>query len=376
MFRIWSIFVGRLFGVDLRLHITFLLLLVVVLSQSHEAGASTERGIVLFLVILGAVLWHELIHALVSAHAGLKARQIILLPIGGISFMNPDADPDEPRDFFTELRVALAGPAANLLVALVSATMIGAVAPGVGLFSRPLIHAGHLLRSLVWINAGLTVLNLVPAYPLDGGRILRAWLARNNGASNTEAWKTATRKSVSIAQGLAMLLTVLGLINQDTWAVLIGFFIFVAAHIEDRTLLFQNIVDNVRMEEIMLTDFSTLSPADTLQDALNKTVHTLQDDFPVVRGSDLVGTITRSRIVEALRREGNGYVQGFMNRVTDVAQPNDSLATAFRKITRRGLTLIPVVDRERLVGIVTLQNLTRSIGLLAETRKLKRESDE
>ncbi|HEX7962334.1 MAG TPA: CBS domain-containing protein, partial [Terriglobales bacterium] len=104
--------------------------------------------------------------------------------------------------------------------------------------------------------------------------------------------------------------------------------------------------------------------------------HTLQDDFPVVRGSDLVGTISRSRIVEALRREGNGYVQGFMNRVTDVAQPNDSLATAFRKITRRGLTLIPVVERERLVGIVTLQNLTRSIGLLAETRKLKRESDE
>ena len=374
--RIWSIFVGRLFGVDLRLHITFLLLLAVVLSLSHDAGVTYGRGFVVFLMILGAVLWHELIHALVSVHAGLKARQIILLPIGGISFMNPQADPDEPRDFSTELRVALAGPAANLLIALVSATMIAAVAPGIGLFSRPLIHAGHLLRSLVWINAGLTVLNLMPAYPLDGGRILRAWLARNAGASNMEAWKAATRKSVSIGQGLAMLLTVLGLINYDTWAMLIGFFIFVAAHIEDRTLLFQNIVDNVRMEEIMLTDFSTLSPADTLQDALNKAVHTLQDDFPVVRGSDLVGTISRNRIVEALRREGNGYVQGFMNRVTEVAQPNDSLATAFRKITRRGLTLIPVVDRERLVGIVTLQNLTRSIGLLAETRKLKRESEE
>lgn len=374
--RIWSIFIGRLFGVDLRIHITFLLLLAVVLTQSNDAGVSLERGFVLFLVILGAVLWHELIHALVSAHAGLKARQIILLPIGGISFMNPQADSDEPRDFSTELRVALAGPAANLVVALVSATMIAAFAPGIGLFSRPLIHAGHLLRSLVWVNAGLTVLNLIPAYPLDGGRILRALLARNSGPANTEAWKTATRKSVNIGQGLAMLLALLGFINHDTWAVLIGFFIFVAAHIEDRTLLFQNIVDNVRMEEIMLTDFSTLSPADTLEDALSKAVHTLQDDFPVVRGSDLVGTISRNRIVEALRREGNGYVQGFMNRVTEFAQPNDSLATAFRKITRRGLTLIPVVDRQRLVGIVTLQNLTRSIGLLAETRKLTRESEE
>src|SRR5438067_5470615 len=374
--RIWSIFVGRLFGVDLRLHITFLALLAAVLSQSYDAGVSLERGFALFLLILGAVLWHELIHALVSTHAGSKARQIILMPIGGISFMNPQADPDEPRDFSTELRVALAGPAANLLVALVSATMITTVAPGIALFSRPLIHAGHLLRSLVLINAGLTVLNLMPAYPLDGGRILRAWLARGTATSSTEAWKAATRKSVSIGQGLAMLLTLLGLINSDIWAMLIGFFIFVAAHIEDRTLLFQNIVDNVRMEEIMLTDFSTLSPADTLQDALNKAVHTLQDDFPVVRGNDLVGTISRSRIVEALRREGNGYVQGFMNRVTEIAQPNDSLATAFRKITRRGLTLIPVVDRQRLVGIVTLQNLTRSIGLLAETRKLKRQSEE
>ena len=309
--RIWSIFVGRLFGVDLRLHITFLALLAAVLSQSYDAGISLERGFALFLLILGAVLWHELIHALVSTHAGLKARQIILLPIGGISFMNPQADPDEPRDFSTELRVALAGPAANLLVALVSATIIAAVAPGIALFSRPLIHAGHLLRSLVWINAGLTVLNLMPAYPLDGGRILRAWLARSTAISSTEAWKAATRKSVSIGQGLAMLLTLLGLINSDIWAMLIGFFIFVAAHIEDRTLLFQNIVDNVRMEEIMLTDFSTLSPADTLQDALNKAVHTLQDDFPVVRGSDLVATISRSRIVEVISRSFASTSSGY-----------------------------------------------------------------
>jgi len=374
--RIWSIFVGRIFGVDLRLHVTFLLLLAVVLSQSNDAGVSFGRGFILFFLIFGAVLWHELFHALVSAHAGVKARQIILLPIGGISFMTPQADPDEPRDLATELRVALAGPAANLLVALISATMIAAVAPGIALFSKPLIHAGHLLRSLVWVNAGLTILNLVPAYPLDGGRILRAWLARNTSPSGADAWKAATRKSVSIGQGLAMLLTLLGLLNSNIWAMLIGFFIFVAAHIEDRTLLFQNIVDNVRMEEIMLTDFSTLSPADTLQDALHKAVHTLQDDFPVVRGSDLVGTISRNRIIEALRNEGNGYVQGFMNRALEIAEPDDSLATAFRKITRRGLTLIPVVHRQRLVGIVTLQNLTRSIGLLAETRKLKRESEE
>src|SRR5213075_1370957 len=144
----------------------------------------------------------------------------------------------------------------------------------------------------------------------------------------------ATRRAVNFGNLFAVLLMFAGL--WDYWFMLAGFFLFLASQMEERTLLFQSVLESVRMEEVMLTDFSTLSPADTLQDALNKAVHTLQDDFPVVRGSDLVGTISRSRIVEALRREGNGYVQGSMNRVTEIAQPNDSLATAFRKITRRG----------------------------------------
>src|SRR5205807_10668697 len=109
---------------------------------------------------------------------------------------------------------------------------------------------------------------------------------------------------------------------------------------------------SVRMEDIMLTEFSTLSPADTLEDALDKAVHCLQDDFPVVRGSDLVGVINRQTIVEKLRREGNGYVQGAMNKAFEIAARTESLSTAFRKLTARGLTLIPGVDPEHLVRIV------------------------
>jgi CBS domain-containing protein len=123
----------------------------------------------------------------------------------------------------------------------------------------------------------------------------------------------------------------------------------------------------------MLTDFATLSPADTLEDALSKAVHTLQDDFPVIRGTDLVGVISRQKIVEALREHGNGYVQSAMNKAFDVAHRKESLAAAFRKITSRGSTLIPVVDENHLVGIITLQNLMHSMGLLAESRRLKRE---
>jgi CBS domain-containing protein len=129
------------------------------------------------------------------------------------------------------------------------------------------------------------------------------------------------------------------------------------------------------MEEVMLTQFSILSPADTLEDALSKAVHTLQDDFPVVRGMEMVGVINKARIVEALRREGNSYVQPAMVRSFEVAQRTDSLATAFRKLGSRGLSMIPVVDGGRLVGIVTMQNLMHSMALLAEARRLKRAEE-
>jgi CBS domain-containing protein len=156
-----------------------------------------------------------------------------------------------------------------------------------------------------------------------------------------------------------------------SWLILIGFFLFIAGQLEDRSAVFQAVLENVRMGEVMLTDFRTLSPADTLEDALQLAVHTLQDDFPVVRAGDMVGVISKNKIVEALRRGGNGYIQPVMNKMFEVAGLNDSLATAFRKITGRGLTMIPVVDSGRLVGIVTLQNLMHSIALVAERKRLR-----
>src|SRR6202043_2904539 len=154
----------------------------------------------------------------------------------------------------------------------------------------------------------------------------------------------------------------------------VGVIVFSAVQLEERALVFQSVLDNVRLEEIMLTDFATLSPADTLEDALEKAVHSLQDDFPVIRGSDMVGVISRQKILDALRVEGNGYVQAVMNRIFEVAQKGESLASAFRKLTARNLSIIPVVEDQRLVGIVTLQNLMHSMALLAESRKLRKQA--
>ncbi len=357
---------GRLFGVDIRIHLTFVALLIFVwFTQSVTMGANgAGRGLALVAIIFGSVVLHELGHALVAKRSGVKVRSIILLPIGGVTLMD---DMDQRNDPARDIRIAVAGPLVNLLIAAVSGPLILLLLPQARLWHQPFVYAGNLPRALFWGNVFLGAFNLLPAYPMDGGRVLRAFLAERM------EYVRATRLAVTVGQGFAMLLIFLGVWNP--WLMLIGFFLFVGAQLEDRSVVFQSVLESVRMEDVMLTGFSTLSPADTLEDALNKAVHTLQDDFPVVRGSDMVGVISKQRIVEALRNGGNGYVQSAMVRAFEIAQRSDSLASAFRKLGGRGLNMIPVVDHERLVGIVTMQNLMHSMALLAETRRLRRQQE-
>ncbi len=163
-----------------------------------------------------------------------------------------------------------------------------------------------------------------------------------------------------------------GMALHSYWLIIAGFFIMIGAQIEDQGVFFQSVVDTVRMREVMLTDFATLSPSDTLADALVRCVHSLQEDFPVVRGPQLVGIVSRQRIVDALRNDGNGYVQSVMSRAFQVARPEDTLGTTIRRLTAgHGLALIPVTESGRVVGIVSVQNLMSSMSLLAEQRRIE-----
>jgi CBS domain-containing protein len=370
--RAWSIPIGKFFGTEVRLHLIFFLLLALLITQTMKVGVDAGRAVALFFMILAAVILHEGARALFSLGKRDRMQRLVLLPIGGV-ILGETSEPASGTQvsLLAEARRALAGPIATLLFAAFAAGIVSSVAQ-VKIFSSPYIHSAHLARSLVWINVSLGLLNLVPAYPLAAGRLLRVWMAQHAGKDVADPWEMATRRSVSYGQGFAMLLTIMGIFAVNLWAILIGFCVFIAGHLEDRSLLFASVVSSVRMEEIMLTDFAVLSPADTLQDALEKALHTLQDDFPVVRSGDLVGTITRQKILDAIRSEGNGYVQSVMNRVVEVCPKGESLATAFRKITTRGMTMIPIVDQQRLIGIVTLQNLSHNMALLAETRRLKK----
>jgi Zn-dependent protease/predicted transcriptional regulator len=370
--RSWSIFGGRFFGVEFRVHVTFLFLLAFVLffpNRTTEPGA-VARGVALTALVLLAVMVHELGHAAAGARNGVPLKGTILLPIGGMGLAdpNPPAGPAAPGSFARELRIAMAGPMMNLCLAGGTALYLLQEAPPASLWSQPLVSADALTKSFLWINLFLAGVNLLPAFPLDGGRVLRSWLAQRM------EYRVATRQAVNLGHLFAAAFMVAGLASQ--WSLLIGLFLFWATQMEERVVMFQAVVDQVHMEDIMLTHFSTLSPADTLEDALRHAIHSLQDDFPVVSGSDLVGVINRKTIVEHLRSEGNGYVQGAMNRGFEIAGRKESLASAFRKLTTRGMTLIPVVEHERLVGIVTLQNLMHSMTLFTESQRLRKRSEE
>lgn len=351
----------------MRLHLTFIFLLFFLLLTNADEGGSAGlvRSVALIAIIFGSVAAHEIAHLLVATKLGLRIQTITLFPIGGVQVL--DSPGETTSGASPEVTMALAGPAANLIIAMAASGLAGSVQPPPGFWNDPHMLAANLPLSLFWINLYLAAFNLLPAYPTDGGRALRAIFARHMN------FLQATRRAVTLGHLFAMGFILLGIRHQ--WLMLSGLFLFVAAQLEDRSLTFQSAVESVCMEDVMLTEFSTLSPSDTLEDALGKTIHTLQDDFPVVRGNDLVGIITRQRIAQVLRLEGNGYVQAIMSRAFDVAERRESLANAFRKIAARNLTLIPVVDQNRLVGIVTLQNLMHSMAVLAESKKLRRRME-
>src|ERR1700690_2556923 len=201
--RNWSIPAGRIFGVELRVHLTFFFLLIFVwLTESTAHGtANAGRGLALVGIIFGSVVMHELGHALTSRRAGIPAKAIILLPIGGVTLLDETRQPILPAalTWKRDIRIALAGPLVNLVIAFVSGSILLAISPHFPLWKQPFVTSANLPRSLVWGNAWLALFNLLPAYPMDGGRVLRAGFARRMDSVQ------ATRRAVSVGQAFAIL---------------------------------------------------------------------------------------------------------------------------------------------------------------------------
>lgn len=352
-------------GVEMRVHIFFPALALVCLGLSTTSGIF--RGFVLFFICVFAVIVRETARLMMAAYLDLKLRAVLLLPIGGLfAYANPESQ-EASNQGFGQFAMAFIGPLANIITALMLAAAFIGSGGDVHLLARPLVTADHLVRSMVWMQAGLGVLHLLPAYPLDFGRLLRGNFARAHGFS-------AAGRAATVGQLIAAVLMIIGMPLHAYWISIAGFFIMIGVQVEDQGVFFQSVVDTVHMREVMLTDFATLSPSDTLADALYRCVHSLQEDFPVVRGPQLVGIVSRQRIVDALHNDGNGYIQSIMSRAFQVARPEDTLGTTIRRISGgQGLSLIPVTESGKVVGIVSVQNLMSSMSLLAEQRRIEAE---
>ena len=358
---------GQWAGVELRMHIFVPLVAIVFLGIAGSSGMG--RGFALYLMLLGALAVREVARLVVAACLGLRLRAVLLLPIGALfAYANPESQ-EHANKGAGHYALVFAGPVANLATGLILiAVALGANA-SVQIFVFPLLCASCMVRSLIWMQLLLGALHLLPAYPLDCGRLVRGFFSHSHG------FISSARAATGLGQALAFGLMLAGILTRSPWLVLGGLFIMISAQIEDRGVFFQSVVDTVHMREVMLTDFFTLSPSDTLADALARCVHSLQEDFPVTRGSELVGIVSRQRILDALRSDGNAYIQSVMSRAFQVARPDDTLGAIIRRLTSgHGLSLIPVTDDGRIVGVVSVQNLMSSMPLLAEQRRIEHQN--
>ena len=347
----WSFHIGRLLGIDVRLHVTFLLILAAIaIGQWAEGGSlpGVLGTLAFFLALFGCVLLHEFGHALMARRFGICTHDITLLPIGGVARLA--RIPEKPTQ---ELAVALAGPAVNVGIAAIMAvwlTVTGTWEPA----STLLASSGGFIERLFAVNVFLVLFNMIPAFPMDGGRVLRALLAMRIEHGR------ATRIAANIGQALACVLAIVGLLS-NIFLIFIAVFVWIGAGREATAAEVKSALGGVPVREAMLTDFRTLSPDDTLSEATRLVMAGSQEDFPVVDGSGLVGVLTHERLFEALREHGDSIlVAEVMSRSFFTVEPNDRLDTVLAR-DDGSPAVIPVMSGGHLVGLLTEQNVSERL---------------
>jgi Zn-dependent protease/CBS domain-containing protein len=357
----WSFRIARIAGIDVKLHLTFLL---VPLFFGYRAYAITDgsvtavfEALLLLLLLFGSVLLHEFGHALAARHYGIQTADITLLPIGGVARL--ERMPEEPLQ---ELFVAVAGPLVNVVIILGLGTILGweAVWEAAGSRFEEAPESFAVLFLMV-VNVNLLLFNLIPAFPLDGGRVLRALLTLWLGHAR------ATRTAASIGQIFAVIFGLAGLgalppyfTAFNPMLLLIAFFIYSAGTQEATAVQMRHFTRTVRLREAMMTDFRTLPLDATLADAVELLVRTAQHDFPVVDAEGQVqGVLTRQDLIAGLGQGGPAIpVQEVMRREVPTVHAFASFEEAFELMQSSGSPALPVVDgRGRLVGLITPDNV-------------------
>ena len=361
----WSLSVGKILGIELRIHMTFFLLIswLAATYWATKGLAAAVDGIIFIILLFACVVLHEFGHALAARRYGIKTRDILLLPIGGIASL--DKIPEEPG---REIFVALAGPAVNVAIA---ALLIASLGAKVDLSELQSVTgaSSDMATRLATVNIIIAVFNLVPAFPMDGGRVFRALLAF------WYSFPTATRIAARIGQVIAFAFALLGLLGNPL-LILIALFIYFAASGETYALDLREASRGRRASDAMISAFESLRPNSTIDDAADLVLRTTQQEFPVVNEQyELLGLVTREAIVNALAQSGGGTS---VSEVMTIDVPMDAtdapLEAVLKSIQQQGVVAVGLTDsRAKFVGYVTAENIAELL-MLRRARDLEQAS--
>ncbi|MGE5230606.1 MAG: site-2 protease family protein [Deltaproteobacteria bacterium] len=348
----WSYSIGRIAGTEIKVHVTFLLLLAVLAYQAYQVGgeAAAVSTSILIIALFACVTLHEFGHILAARRFGVRTPDILLLPIGGVARL--ERIPDEPRQ---ELLIALGGPAVTVVIALLLYGYLRATG-----FAGPFLtedpNAGPLAARLMIVNVVLLAFNLIPAFPMDGGRVLRALLATKLGMVR------ATRAAAAVGQALAVVMGLVGLLVPGFWLlVLIAFFVFIGAAAEASAVETRAAARGLQVAQVMVTQFRTIPVHATLADAVDLLLSGEQREFPVLDNLGRTeGLLTRENLIRGLKERGpDSTVAEAMTTPAPSVAPTMPFQEALDRLRASGLPAVPVLDAAgALVGLLTLENIS------------------
>jgi Zn-dependent protease/predicted transcriptional regulator len=344
--------IASIAGIGIYLHWTFLALIAWLMTAAFIASqsvAGTALAFAFVFALFTCVVLHELGHALMAKRFGIKTQDITLLPIGGLARL--ERMPEKPGQ---EFWVALAGPLVNVIIA---AMLFGALAFTRGLesISNPEFLKNNLLVRLMWVNVFLVAFNLLPAFPMDGGRILRALLAARMGR------RRATAIAAKIGQFFAMVLGFIGFFHNP-FLIFIAIFVYFGAQAEAELVEATSLIQGLQVRDAMMSRFRALAPDDTLATAVRELLAGSQDEFPVITDSKVEGVLRRQDIIKGLaERDQQIPVRELAAHQCDGVEASAPLEKTLETMRREGCRSIPVLDTGKVVGLLTLDNISELI---------------
>jgi Zn-dependent protease len=358
----WSWTIGRIAGIDVQVHATFLLLLAwVAFAEYQQVGtaAAAVSGVIFMLFVFASVVLHEFGHALTAARFGVHTRAILLLPIGGVSEL--EEIPRKPRQ---ELAIAIAGPLVTVGIAAVLYVVLRVTGTPLEA-AQALNGTGPFLARLFWINVVLAVFNLLPAFPMDGGRVLRALIAMHTD------YVTATSIAARIGQAFAFVFGLIGLlVLGNVLLVLVAFFVWIGAAGEAASVRVTTAIEGVPVARVMTTDVRTLSADEPLSTAASEVVAGFQNDFPVVHDHTVAGVLTRSDLLRALAAGRQAATVGdIMHRTFAATKPDEMLTVALRRLQECRCRTLPVLRDGSLVGLLTMDRIGEFVTAQSATQR-------